>query len=594
MKKYKDRFLNFIHQKKELRWSMIAMLLSCWLLPLMLLTFALFTTVAKGVNAQIERTIVSSMDNSVEMCLMQVADAITASKNASYMPTVRDSYTEYKKDGNRVELYEKMKLFLAQQYRYNEAFMCTMLYFTEEPENIFYTYAYSLGGNYEGVSEFRENCRETVDDCTKTLDTDTVLLNIHDRIYMVRNIMNSSYDPYAVIVSEINTQVMFQGLKSVWGYKDAAILSDGEMLLEPEDTQGFAKFIKEELTETPKSSIYKKIGNEHWVYKQAKMEGHQVAVIVKLDSKTIVDEMDAIEYVFVLAVIFMLPLIFLVLRFFQKFVTKPVGKLVKAAHEITERNYGHQIEQLDSSREFAYLDEAFNQMSAELKHQFEQIYLEELALKDASIMALQSQINPHFLNNTLEIINWEARMNENEKVSKMIEALSTMLEATMNRKKQQLVPLSEELSYVDAYLYIIRQRFGAGFQYEEDVDEALLSVKVPRLIIQPIIENAVEHGMNAMRQGTVSLHVYQNEEMLYIEIMDDGTLNDADKEKIKHLLSDDEVKGEVGSTSLGIRNVNRRLKIIYGEKCGLTIGTNDENHTVSTLIISINKQEEQR
>ena len=117
MKKYKDRFLNFIHQKKELRWSMIAMLLSCWLLPLMLLTFALFTTVAKGVNAQIERTIVSSMDNSVEMCLMQVADAITASKNASYMPTVRDSYTEYKKDGNRVELYEKMKLFLAQQYR---------------------------------------------------------------------------------------------------------------------------------------------------------------------------------------------------------------------------------------------------------------------------------------------------------------------------------------------------------------------------------------------------------------------------------------------------------------------------------------------
>lgn len=593
MKKYRDKCRNFLKRKRELRWSMIAMLLCCWLLPLMLLTLALFTTVTKGINAQIERTIVSSMDNAVAMCLMQVSDAVTASKNASYMPTVKDSYNEYKKNGSRVELYEKINLFLAQQYRYNEAFMCTMLYFIDEPEKIFYTYAYSLGGNYEGVSEFRENCRTTVDACTAELDTDTVLLNIHDRIYMIRNIMNPSYKPYAVIVSEINTQVLFQGLKSVWGYADAAIISDGELLLKPEDTEGFSQFIQEELTKTPNGSIYKKLGEEHWVYRQSRMEGHQIAVIVKLDSKTIVDEMDAIKYVFTLAVIFMLPLIALVLRFFQKHVTKPVDKLVKAAHEITGRNYGHQIEQPDSSREFAYLDEAFNQMSAELKHQFEQIYLEELALKDANIMALQSQINPHFLNNTLEIINWEARMNENEKVSKMIEALSTMLEATMNRKKQQLVPLSEELSYVDAYLYIIKQRFGEGFQYEEMVEEALLPVRVPRLIIQPIIENAVEHGMNAMRQGKVSMHVYQKEEILYIEIMDDGTLSKEDREKIDHLLSSDEIKGEVGSTSLGIRNVNRRLKIIYGDKCGLTISTNDENHTVSTLIISINRQEEQ-
>ena len=75
-------------------------------------------------------------------------------------------------------------------------------------------------------------------------------------------------------------------------------------------------------------------------------------------------------------------------------------------------------------------------------------------------MALQSQINPHFLNNTLEIINWEARLSDNRKVSAMIEALSTMLEATLNRKKRHMVALSEELSYVDAYLYIISQRLG--------------------------------------------------------------------------------------------------------------------------------------
>ena len=85
-------------------------------------------------------------------------------------------------------------------------------------------------------------------------------------------------------------------------------------------------------------------------------------------------------------------------------------------------------------------------------------------------MALQSQINPHFLNNTLEIINWEARMEGNDRVSSMIEALSTMLEATMDRKKQQMIPLSEEISYVEAYCYIIRQRFGEKFQFEKQID----------------------------------------------------------------------------------------------------------------------------
>ncbi|MFT3984857.1 MAG: sensor histidine kinase [Lachnospiraceae bacterium] len=583
----------FLYQRRELRWSMIFMLLLCWLLPLMLLSFALFTTVSKGINSQIERTIVSSMDNAMEVYLMQVSDAVTASKNASYMPTVKDSWAQYKADGSAIDLYERVTLFLAQQYRYNEAFMCTMLYFTDVPENIFYTYAYSLGGNYVGVSDFKENGREAVDACTKELDTDTVLLNVGGRIYLIRNLMNASYEPYAVILSEINQDVMFQGFESVWGYEDMELLSDGEVLLKAEDSEGFAEFREKELTTARTESIYRKIGNEHWVYRQAKQDGHQVTAIVKLDAKTIVDGVDAVQYVFILLIIFMIPLIALVLLFFERCVTKPVNKLVSAAHEITERNYGHQIRQIDNSREFAYLDEAFNRMSAELKHQFEQIYLEELALRDANIMALQSQINPHFLNNTLEIINWEARMNENEKVSGMIEALSTMLAATMNRKKQQLVPLSEELSYVDAYLYIIKQRYGEKFQYEEQIDESLLHVEVPRLIVQPIIENAVEHGMNAMRQGKVTLRVFQKREKLYIEIMDDGTLSDADRERIDILLADSEIKDSVGSTSLGIRNVNRRLKIIYGEECGLVIGTNDENHTISTLIISMNRQEEQ-
>ena len=204
-------------------------------------------------------------------------------------------------------------------------------------------------------------------------------------------------------------------------------------------------------------------------------------------------------------------------------------------------------------------------------------------------MALQSQINPHFLNNTLEIINWEARLMENYKVSGMIEALSTILGATMNRKQQQHIPLAEELSYADAYFFIISTRLGERFQVIKDIDESLLQVPVPRLIIQPIIENAVEHGMNAQNQGIVTLHIFSKEDKLYIEVRNLGELTAKDKERIDALLSEDYNADNERSTSLGIRNVNRRLKIIYGNDCGLSIKSDKDGSTVSTIIVKLNK-----
>lgn len=187
--------------------------------------------------------------------------------------------------------------------------------------------------------------------------------------------------------------------------------------------------------------------------------------------------------------------------------TGPIGSLIRAYHMLEEGNFGYQIERDANSQEFEYLEEAFNQMSARLQYQIDKIYTEELALKDARIMALQAQINPHFLNNALEIINWEARINENYKVSRMIENLSVMLEATMDRRHRRFVTLAEEMSYVEAYLFIISQRLGERLKVEKDVDESLFQMKVPRLIIQPIIENAVEHGINGQAEGRIAVRI---------------------------------------------------------------------------------------
>ena len=191
---------------------------------------------------------------------------------------------------------------------------------------------------------------------------------------------------------------------------------------------------------------------------------------------------------------------------------------------------------------------------------------------EAEVRALQSQINPHFLNNTLEIINWEARLNGNYKVSSMIEALSTMLGATMNRREQQFHSIAEEMAYADAYLYIIAQRFGTKFQCTKHI----------------------EHRIDTSTKGSLEIRLYERADgYLCIEIEDNGHLTKENKAKINRLLSKDAKPSGEKRVSLGIRNVDQRLKMIYGDDCGLFITGNEQENTVSTILLKTEVPTEQ-
>ena len=221
----------------------------------------------------------------------------------------------------------------------------------------------------------------------------------------------------------------------------------------------------------------------------------------------------------------------------------------------------------------AKLDTAigFVQNQGRLKYQFDHIYEEELALKDARIMALQSHINPHFMNNTLEIINWEARLAENDKVSEMISSLGTLLDAALDRKKQPEVPLKEELTYVKAYLFIMKERFGKRLEVTLEIPEELYQEKVPRLILQPVIENAIAHGVQVQGTGKVRITGKKEQDFLILAVHNDGTMTEEDEARIERLLKPDYNTSRESSGNLGIANVNQRLRILYGEESGLSI-----------------------
>ena len=582
--------------RKPLRWSMVRRLLFGSFFPLFMLVFIIVFFVSVNNHKQIEQTIMTSLEKSVQIMRMQLKDCETASKNASYIPTIAEAYEDYLKDERQNIFGKKAENFLKQQYAWHDNCRTAELIMLDFPEEKYYVMNNSNGGTYRDIEFFYNTAEDQLCEVARTLDTGTTLVGVKGRVYMVRNLMTSKFQPYAVLALELDQESLMESYAGMWGYEKSDLYWNGELLIAGQE--GSERYLPEQIVNALKDKEELYVQGGRWesihVYRRMNLYGGTLVASVTIDKRITHAEMNALEYLFIILIVFMIPLVVQMMRFFYKKVTLPLRQLITAANAVREGELGTQIVNEEDNEEFWQVKDSFNHMSKQLKNQFDKIYLEEVALRDAKIMALQSQINPHFLNNTLEIINWEARLNGNYKVSGMIEALSTMLGATMNRKEEQFHSMAEEMAYADAYLYIIAQRFGAKFKCTKKMDERLMNVRVPRLIIQPIVENAVEHGMDITKQGRLDIRLFEREDgYLCIEVEDNGHLTKEDRDKIDRLLSPDAEVSKEKRVSLGIRNVDQRLKMIYGADCGLFIEGNDKEHTVSTILLKTDVPTEQ-
>lgn len=585
-----------ICRRKSLLWSMLFLLLFGWFLPLLVTNGIMSIMATRKVHTQIDRSVTTSMEKAVEIMELQLAESETASKNASYLNVIREAYLTYQDGGNRRDFQTTVFTFLEQQYMFHKNCQAVNLVFREYPDDIYYTYNNSTGGTYRDITYFKTYVAKDLLEEMDDLDTRTELRSYDGRLYMIRNLVDSKFHPFAILAIELNEESLMESLKSVWGYENAVVYLDGTyaLSLEGGDSLHYGEEQQNRLAEND-SFIEHASGRQNpYVYKRLKLYHSTLDCVVELDRSAIYAEIKTIRYVYGILAVFALPLVFIIYNFLNKRVNRPVQDLIKVFDVVRAGEYGTQIENMANSEEFYHMEESFNYMSSQLKQQFDKIYMEEIALRDAKIMALQSQINPHFLNNTLEIINWEARLNGNMRVSQMIEALSTMLEATMNRKADPYNTVAEEMEYVDAYLYIITQRYGEKFTCRKEIDESLLNYKIPRLIVQPIAENAIEHGMSITREGELVIRLYRKrEDLLCIEIENNRPLSEEDQAKIHKLLKEGPNPQKEHRVSLGIRNVDQRLRMMYGPECGLFISNNKNNHTVSTILVKIDEGRQQ-
>ena len=247
-------------------------------------------------------------------------------------------------------------------------------------------------------------------------------------------------------------------------------------------------------------------------------------------------------------------------------ITAPVKKLIEAMREVQQGNFDYRIDNKRSD-EMGRLMETFNYMVFKIDMLIKEVYQEKLAQKNTELEALQSQINPHFLYNTLDTINWMLLEKKEYEISGIVVSLGEMMKYAISRSSRT-VALREEIRHVSNYLLIQKERMEDKLEYEIDIPHQYESVQVPRLILQPLVENAIIHGIET--GGKVSIRVYERVEDggCWLEVSDNGA--GMDEEQLKRL-RDGTTEMRMDHRSIGVENVNKRIRLYYGEEFGLMI-----------------------
>lgn len=279
--------------------------------------------------------------------------------------------------------------------------------------------------------------------------------------------------------------------------------------------------------------------------------------------------------------------IFLILlclySWFLKSVRRPVDLLKNGMLEIQKGNLENRIDVGFREDEIGILAEGFNNMAEELEEYIKKVYVAEIRQRDAELDALKSQIKPHYLYNTLEVIRMTALEHDDKETSRMVESLSKQLKYLIGYNSDR-VPLKREIENIREYFYIMRIRYENRIRLEVSIGEDVMEASIIKLSLQPIVENAVKHGLRPKKgSGIVRIEARSQSGFLEITVMDDGVgMSEKKLEELTGSLSQEEMgmHTEEGWQHVGIKNAYDRIKKNFGPDYGLEIMSTEGTGTV--------------
>jgi len=561
-----------IRRLTSLRVSILLIVLACWLVPTLVLGSFMGGRFSQALREKTETLLATTAQQAGVRVKENVNTVVTLAKDVVYDDELASAVTLFENGELTYERYfSQCRSYLEHKFGRERLLDFALFFRLSTPQTLFFT-----TDDYDRAVAFQQGAQKLVLLMSDTLDTGTRFFADKGQLYLVRNLYNTQMQKYGMLVLGLNEEQLF--LPAADACRDTGM---AYMLRLDQYARGDTRFEREPsgLRESGETLLY--------TLDQSSRE-YDFWFQIQADKHAVYHEMDALRTLLKGMLLLLLPIGGWMLWFSSRRIARPVRLLSEASARISAGELGVTVP-LRGNDELCQLGEAFSSMSTRLKKLVDQSYKEEIALRDARIQALQSRVNSHFLNNALETINWQARMEGSQTISEMVEALSLLLNAAMDRNERHLVPLCEELKVAEAYFYFIALRFGDRLTVERRVDDALSEWPVPRLAIQTLLENAIEHGIAPAGGGHIQLSVYAQEENLTVEVLNSGKKLTAEElARIRRLMNDEaDPEGH-----MGIRNVARRLRLLYGTDASMRIDMDAGGQTLAAFSVPLERREE--
>ena len=268
-------------------------------------------------------------------------------------------------------------------------------------------------------------------------------------------------------------------------------------------------------------------------------------------------------------------------RFVAKSITLPIQRLCDSMERVQEGDFSVSDIVVDSENEIGSLTKSFNVMTQRIHELMVQNIREQEAKRKSELKALQSQINPHFLYNTLDSIIWMAEGKKNEEVVLMTASLARLLRQSISNE-DELVSIGQEIEYARGYLTIQKMRYKDKLEFQIEVEPSILNIRLIKLVLQPVIENAIYHGLKYKEsRGFLQVKGFMKNGNVVLQVIDDGV--GMDQETLDHIYERHKV--DYHSNGVGIYNVQKRLQLYYGNEYGIVYESKVGEGTTATITI---------
>lgn len=586
----------------SLQITLMAVFAASWLIPIAVFSFFIFYTYQNAYIEKSDNLIKNAVNVSGVLVMNEIDEAVTKMQKPTYEGEWESMFDKYAKGKvTRADYLTSIKASLISKFYMDDQIARYAFYMTRDESACCYS-----GKNGYSYEDYMTYVQPVVDEVMQK-DSDYVEVYIIDnQIYLMRNLYTvKDYKKYGTLVVGINRSSLFQKIPleesqniriSVNG--EAEYLTKGKHADEADEKKEnvYDQLVQVNRGLTMGQRVTGITDRNYAGYAfYAATDNYELSIYYLMDEKELYSGIAHLNVIVVITLAAMACLMLLTYFYLSRQIEHPLKRLMDASKEIKDGKFGSVIdgEQMPNM-EFDSLVSSFNAMSLQVKHLFDTVYMEKMATKDAQIAALQAQINPHFLNNTLEMMNWQARMNNDIEVCKMIESLGTVLDSSMNRRNDRLVRLADELRCGDAFLYIMSMRFGQRLKVERNIDESLQQIYVPQLILQPLLENAIKHGIEKVSSGTIWLEIYRDGANVNIDVINTGKpLTETELVRIQKIIAGTcrLDKSEPGvHTSIGIYNVNKRISLIFGAEYGLKVMQTEDGRIVSRIVIPLESE----